>query len=60
MGAVLKTGVAVTALYGLFPQEGAQAVDFTGAWASDADNCKQMFMQDMETGYYRCEIWIVR
>jgi hypothetical protein len=35
----------VTALSGLFPFESAQAVDLTGAWASDADNCKQVFIR---------------
>ena len=45
MGAVLRIVVALTALYGLFPFERAQAVDLTGAWASDADNCKQVFVR---------------
>ena len=45
MGAMLRIVVAVTALYGLFPFECAQAVDLTGAWASDADNCKQVFVR---------------
>jgi len=45
MGAVLRIVVAVTVLYGLFPFERAHAVDLTGAWASDADNCKQVFVR---------------
>ena len=45
MGAVLRIVVVATALSGLFPLEGAQAVDLTGAWASDADNCKQVFVR---------------
>ena len=35
MDAVLRTVVAVTVLSGLFPFEGAHAVDLAGAWASD-------------------------
>ena len=45
MGAVLRIVVGVTALYGLLPFERVQAVDLTGAWASDADNCKQVFVR---------------
>lgn len=45
MVAVFRIVAAVIALSGFFPVAGAHAVDLTGAWASDADNCKQVFIR---------------
>ena len=45
MVAVFRIVAAMTVLSGLLPVARAQAVDLTGAWASDADNCKQVFVR---------------
>jgi hypothetical protein len=43
MKRLLKCTIALATLMGLTAVETAHAVDLSGAWASDADQCRQVF-----------------
>jgi hypothetical protein len=43
MKRLLKCAIAVTTLMGLIVVEKAHAVDLSGAWATNADQCSQVF-----------------
>jgi hypothetical protein len=43
MKRLLKCAIAVATLMGLIVVEKAHAVDLSGAWATDADQCNQVF-----------------
>ena len=43
MKRLLKCAIAVTTLMGLIVVEKAHAVDLSGAWATNADQCRQVF-----------------
>jgi hypothetical protein len=43
MKRLLECAIAVTTLMGLIVVEKAHAVDLSGAWATDADQCNQVF-----------------
>jgi hypothetical protein len=45
MGRLLKFATAVGALTGLILVEEAHAVDLAGAWATEADECRQVFVR---------------
>ena len=45
MKRLLKCAVTVTTLMGLIVVEKAHAVDLSGAWASDADQCHRVFIR---------------
>jgi hypothetical protein len=42
---LLKCAIAVTTLIGLIVAEKAHAVDLSGAWATDADQCRHVFIR---------------
>jgi hypothetical protein len=46
MGGVFKVAIAVVALVGLVPLEDAHAIDLSGAWATNADQCSQVFVRN--------------
>ena len=41
----VNLAIAATALAGLLFIQEARAVDLTGAWATDADECRQVFLR---------------
>ena len=45
MKRLLNCAIAVTTLMGLIFVEKAHAVDLSGAWATDADQCRQVFIR---------------
>ena len=46
VGRAFKIAIAVTASWiGLIPCEEVRAVDLAGAWATDADQCRQVFVR---------------
>lgn len=45
MRGVFKVGIALAALTVLMSSRDAQAIDLTGAWASRADLCNQVFVR---------------
>ena len=45
MKRLLKCTIAVTTLIGLIAAEKAYAVDLSGAWATDADQCHHVFIR---------------
>jgi hypothetical protein len=45
MGGVLKVAIAVIALIGMIPFEEAHAIDLSGAWATQADQCREVFIR---------------
>ena len=45
MGGMLKIAVAATKLIALLGFEHAHAIDLSGAWATNADQCSRVFVR---------------